>query len=101
MLHNTTVRQNNGWQNGLISQMLFSEFYKIMVNKVAFVGLGGAIAPSPPSGSAPAGRAEATIKHMASVPRYVVFSDTALYGQLPSDKQPWVFSARLCFVDAK
>ena len=58
--------------------MLFSEIYKIMVNKVAFVGLGGAIAPSPPSGSAPAGRAEATIKHMASVSRYV------------TDNFPWI-----------
>ena len=40
--------QNNGPQNGLISQMLFSEFCKIMVNKVIFVGFIGTIAPIDP-----------------------------------------------------
>jgi len=32
------LRQNNGRQNGLTSQMLFSYLYKIIVNKVTFVG---------------------------------------------------------------
>ena len=31
------LRQNNGRQNGLISRMLLSELYKIMVKKVDFV----------------------------------------------------------------
>jgi len=35
----------------LISRMLFSELYKIMVNEVTLAGFRGAIAPSP--GSAP------------------------------------------------
>jgi len=30
--------QSNGWQNGLISRMSFFELYKIVVNKVTFVG---------------------------------------------------------------
>jgi len=34
--------------NGLISLMLFYEFYKIMVNKVTFVGFRGAIVPIAP-----------------------------------------------------
>ena len=39
----------------MISRMLFFELYKIMVNKVMFVGFRGAIAPiAPPPGSAPA-----------------------------------------------
>ena len=33
--------------------MLFFELYKIMVNKVTFVGFRGAIALMPPPGSAP------------------------------------------------
>jgi len=37
-------------QNDLISRMLFSELYKIMVNKVTFVGFRGG--RSPPSGFA-------------------------------------------------
>jgi len=41
----TLLRQNNRRQNDLISQMLFSELYKIMVNKVTFDGFRGAIAP--------------------------------------------------------
>jgi len=36
--------KKNGRQNGLISQMLFSEFFKIMVNKVTCVGFREAIA---------------------------------------------------------
>jgi len=36
---------NNGRQNGLISWMLFSELYKIMVNKVTFEGFGGIVSP--------------------------------------------------------
>ena len=35
-------------ENGLISRMLFSELYKIMVKKVTFVGFRGAIAPIAP-----------------------------------------------------
>jgi len=31
----------NGIENGLISRMPFSELYKIMVNKVTFVGFRG------------------------------------------------------------
>jgi len=34
----TLLRQNNGRQNGLKCGMLFSEFYKIVMNKVTFVG---------------------------------------------------------------
>jgi len=37
----TLLRQNNGRQNGLISQMLFYELFKIMVKKVTFVGFMG------------------------------------------------------------
>jgi len=33
--------------------MLFSELYNIMVNKVTFVGFGGAIVPIAPPGSTP------------------------------------------------
>jgi len=33
---------------GLISRMLFSELYEIMVNKVTFVGYRGAVAPLDP-----------------------------------------------------
>ena len=33
----TLLWQNNGRQNGLMSRMLFSELYKIVVNKVTFV----------------------------------------------------------------
>jgi len=42
-------------ENGLISRMLFSELYKIMVNKVTFVGFsGGGNRPNRPHpGSAP------------------------------------------------
>jgi len=35
-------------QIGLISRMLISELYEIMVNKVTFVGLRGTIAPNAP-----------------------------------------------------
>jgi len=41
----TLLRQNNGQQNGLISRVLFSELYTILVNKVTFVGFRGANAP--------------------------------------------------------
>jgi len=41
----TLLRRNNGRQNGLISRMLFSELYKIMVKKVTLVGFRGAIVP--------------------------------------------------------
>ena len=44
--------QSNGRQYGLVSRMLLSELYKIVVNKVTFVGFRGADRPSP--GSAPA-----------------------------------------------
>ena len=44
MPQNTAVTKN-GRKNGLISRILFSEMYKIMVNKVTFVGFRGAIAP--------------------------------------------------------
>jgi len=45
----TLLRQNNGRQNGLISRMLFSELFKLMVNKVTFIGFRGeAIAPIAP-----------------------------------------------------
>ena len=37
----TMLWLNNGWQNGLISRMLFSELYKIMVNKITFVAFRG------------------------------------------------------------
>jgi len=36
----TLLRQNNGRQNGLKYGMLFSEFYKIVMNKVTFIGFG-------------------------------------------------------------
>jgi len=42
--------QNNGRQSSLTSRMLFSESYKIMVNKVNFVGVMGPIAPITPFG---------------------------------------------------
>jgi len=35
----------NGWQNGFISRKLFSELYKIMVNKVTFAGFRGGDRP--------------------------------------------------------
>ena len=41
----TLLWQNSGRQNGLISPMLFSELFKIMVKEVTFVGFTGAIAP--------------------------------------------------------
>jgi len=44
----TLLGQNNGRQNGLISRMLFSELYKIMVKKVAFVGFRGGDRPNRP-----------------------------------------------------
>jgi len=50
-VHFTTLLwQNNGQKNGLMSRMLFSELYKIMVNKVALVGFRAAIAAPPGSG---------------------------------------------------
>ena len=39
----TLLWQSNGRHNGLISRMLFSELYKIMVNKIIFVGFRGVI----------------------------------------------------------
>ena len=42
-----TAVKNNGRQNGLISRKLFSELYKIMVNKVTFV-IGGYRLNRPP-----------------------------------------------------
>jgi len=51
-LFTTLLWQNNGRQNGLISRMLFSELYKIMVNKVHFAGCRVG-ERSPPPGSAP------------------------------------------------
>jgi len=42
----TVLRQSSGRQNGLISRMLFSELYKIMVKKVAFVGFRGGDRPN-------------------------------------------------------
>jgi len=49
MLHNTTVlRQKNRQRNGLISRFLFPELYKIMVNKVTFLGLKGGDRPNLP-----------------------------------------------------
>jgi len=44
----TLLWQNNGRRNDLVSQMLFSEFYKIVVNKVTCVGFKGAMAPIAP-----------------------------------------------------
>jgi len=41
----TLLRQNNGLQDDLISRMLFSELYKIMVSKITFAGLKRPIAP--------------------------------------------------------
>ena len=42
----TTLQwQNNGRQNGLISWMLFSELYKIMVKKAALAGFRGGRSP--------------------------------------------------------
>jgi len=49
----TLLRANNGRQNCLISQMLFSKLYKIMVNKITFVRFREAIAPIAPFGSGP------------------------------------------------
>jgi len=41
-VHFTTLLwQNNGQQNVLISQMLFYELYKTMVNKASFIGFWG------------------------------------------------------------
>jgi len=37
--------KNNGWPNGLISRMLFSVLYKIIVNKVNFSGFTGRSLP--------------------------------------------------------
>ena len=37
----TLLWQNNERQNGVISRMLFSDLYKIMVNEVTFVGFRG------------------------------------------------------------
>ena len=53
MLHNTAVTKH-GCQNGLISRMLFSELYKIILKKVTFVGFMGCDRPNtpPPLGSA-------------------------------------------------
>ena len=51
-VHFTTLLwQNNGWQNCLKPRTLFSEFYKIVVNKVNFVGFrwGGAIGAIAPT----------------------------------------------------
>jgi len=46
----TLLSLNNGKQNDLISRTLFSELWKIMVNKVTFVDFrGGAIGQSPQS----------------------------------------------------
>ena len=45
----TLLWQNNGRQNGRISRMLFSELYKLMVNKATFLGFKWAIAPPPAS----------------------------------------------------
>jgi len=48
----TSLWQNSGWQNGLISRMLFSELYKIVVNKITFLGFRGRspqLAPLDPS----------------------------------------------------
>jgi len=41
----TMLWPNNGWQNGLILRMLFSELYKIMVNKITFAGFMGGDRP--------------------------------------------------------
>jgi len=45
----TLLWQSNGQQNGLTSQMLFSESYKIIVNQVTFVGFMGGNRPARPS----------------------------------------------------
>jgi len=50
----TLLWQNNGRQNSLISWMLFSELYKIIVNTVTLAGFTGGIAPVVPLGSASA-----------------------------------------------
>ena len=50
----TLLWQNNGRQNGLISRMLSSQLYKIMVNKVTLVNFRGAIAPIVPLDPPPA-----------------------------------------------
>jgi len=42
----TLLWQHNGRQNGLISRMLFSELFKIMVKKVTFVGFRGGDRPN-------------------------------------------------------
>ena len=44
----TLLWQNNGRQNGLISRLLFSELYKIMVKRVTFVGFRGGDPPNRP-----------------------------------------------------
>jgi len=43
----TLLWQNSGRQNGLASRMLFSELYKIIVNKITFVRFRGNDRPSP------------------------------------------------------
>jgi len=44
----TLLWQSNGRQNGLISRMLFSKLYKIMVTTVSFVGFRGGDRPNRP-----------------------------------------------------
>ena len=45
----TLLWQNNGRQNGLISRMLFSKLFKIMVKKVTFIGFRGERSPQSPT----------------------------------------------------
>ena len=53
VIFTTRLWQNNGRQNVLIiSRMLFSQLYEIMVHKVTFVGFRGMVAPIAPPGSA-------------------------------------------------
>ena len=44
----TLLWRNNGQQNDLISRMLFSELYKIMVKKVTFIGFRAGRSPQSP-----------------------------------------------------
>ena len=62
----TLLWQNNGRQNGLISRMLFSELFKIMVKKAIFAGFRGRSPQSPPC-TRPWGDLNKTISFLVGV----------------------------------
>jgi len=76
MLHNTAVT-NNGRQSVLMSRMLLSKLYNIMVNKVIFVGFRGRWSLQSPPIDTPLGGSGGSKFRLTSLIPFLIFQDSA------------------------